>query len=123
MNSVLVQQILTDKILVSRESAHRLREALSSLLRSCPADTDDPDVSVAVTVDFAGIEGITPSFLDELISIFEELLSQGSGRDRPAMVVRHPPTRLSLKFEAVARGHDLVVAALPDGSWRLGQPG
>lgn len=122
MSSVLVHQILTDKILVSRESAHCLRDALSSSLMSCRSGAGSTGDPALVTVDFAGIEGMTPSFLDELISIFEGLLAHANEGCRAVLLVAHPPTRLSLKFEAVARGHEMVVEALPDGSWRLSQP-
>jgi len=73
----------------------------------------------SVTVDFNGVEGIAPSFLDELLTIFESLVGTATNGDKPCLVVANPPTRLSLKFEAVGRGHGMSVQALPDGSWLL----
>jgi hypothetical protein len=72
-----------------------------------------------MAVDFEGIEGIAPSFLDELLSIFESIIGLDTSDPERRLVVANPPTRLSLKFEAVARGHGMAVRALPDGSWLL----
>ncbi len=85
-----------------------------------PARTrENPSGTTSIAVDFEGIEGIAPSFLDELLSIFESLIGEETGGREPCLIVANPPTRLSLKFEAVARGHGMSVRALPDGSWLL----
>ena len=76
-----------------------------------------------MAVDFAGIEGIAPSFLDELLSIFESIIGVESGARARSLVVLNPPNRLSLKFEAIARGHGMSVRANPDGSWLLTDAG
>ncbi|MGD2108196.1 MAG: hypothetical protein PVI86_02270 [Phycisphaerae bacterium] len=73
----------------------------------------------SLTVDFAGVEGMAPSFLDELLLIFGSHVGGGAdGRER-CLIVANPPTRLSRKFEAVARGHGMSAQALADGSWSL----
>jgi len=105
---------LKDKILVSRESAHLLQSELSTLLGAMTASGPRE-----VVLDFEGVEGIAPSFLDELISILEAQLRASGDRRNHAIVLAHPPARLSLKFEAVARGHKLSVQTQADGSWRL----
>jgi len=113
-----VNDILKEKILISRESARLLEDPLSALLESTKAPANASQTT-PVTVDFEGVEGIAPSFLDELLSVFESLVgSETNGRER-CLIVANPPTRLSLKFEAAARGHGMSVTALPDGSWRL----
>ncbi len=118
MRALRVTDVLRDKILVSRESAHLLEDALNAMM--APATTPgSPSGTTSIAVDFEGIEGIAPSFLDELLSIFESIIgSGGSGLER-RLVVANPPTRLSLKFEAIARGHGMSVRALPDDSWLL----
>ncbi len=118
MCTLRVNDILKDRILVSRESAHLLEDALSAMIAAAKA-SGKPSGPTAMAVDFEGIEGIAPSFLDELLSIFESVIgSDTSGLER-FLIVANPPTRLSLKFEAVARGHGMSVRALPDGSWLL----
>ncbi len=118
MRALRVNDVLKDKILVSRESAHLLEDALNAMMARATTP-GSPAGTTSMAVDFEGIEGIAPSFLDELLSIFESIIGSGpSGLER-RLVVANPPTRLSLKFEAIARGHGMSVRALPDGSWLL----
>ncbi len=118
MRTLRVNDFLKDRILVSRESAHVLEDALRAMMTAArtPGDTSG---ATSMAVDFEGIEGIAPSFLDELLSIFESIIGSKTDAGERCLVVVNPPTRLSLKFEAVARGHGMSVRALPDGSWRL----
>ena len=118
MHTLRVNDVLKDRILVSRESARLLENALSVMMAGA-ATSGEACGTMLVAIDFEGVEGIAPSFLDELLSVFESLIgaeNRGVGR---SLIVANPPTRLSLKFEAVARGHRLSVRALPDGSWSL----
>ena len=118
MRTLRVNEVLKDRILVSRESARLLEPALSEMMVHERAPEDAPG-NAPVTVDFEGIEGVAPSFLDELLLIFESLMgTETNGRER-CLVVTHSPTRLSSKFEAIARGHGMSVHALPDGTWHL----
>ena len=118
MRALRVQDVLKDRILVSRESARLLEEALNAMM--APATTpENASATTSMAVDFEGIEGIAPSFLDELLSIFEAIIgSETHGLER-SLIIANPPTRLSLKFEAIARGHGMSVRAHPDGSWLL----
>jgi len=118
MNTLRVHDILKDRILVSRESARQLEAPLVAMLAAQKTPADASEVS-PVTVDFEGVEGIAPSFLDELLQIFESLVAKKPSDDSGHLIVANPPTRLSSKFEAVARGHDMSVRALPNGSWSL----
>jgi hypothetical protein len=113
-----VHDVLTDKILVGRESARRLEDALKAMIAGVKTAADSP-ASSAVTVDFDGVEGMAPSFLDELVTIFESLIGSETADGKRNLIVANPPARLSPKFEAVARGHGMSVRALPDGSWIL----
>lgn len=118
MPTLRVQDVLTEKILISRESARVLEDALKSMTDAAKTagQTSEPP---PVTVDFLGVVGISPSFLDELLSIFESVMGDKTNGGRRRLIVAHPPTRLSLKFEAVGRGHGMSVQAMPDGSWLL----
>lgn len=118
MHTIRVNDVLKDRILVSRESARLLEAPLSAMMVSARTPGNASNTT-PVAVDFEGIEGIAPSFLDELLSIVESILgTEDNGRER-CLIVANPPTRLSLKFEAIARGHQMSVRALPDGSWFL----
>ncbi len=118
MCTLRVNTVLRNKILVSRESAHLLEAELGAMMSSAAAPLE-ARVASQVTVDFEGVEGISPSFLDELLSIFESFIAAETDERERCLIVANPPTRLSLKFEAVARGHGMSVRALPDGSWFL----
>jgi hypothetical protein len=118
MRSFRVQDVLTDKILISRESAR----ALEGPLRAMWFDDNRPESasgSTNLAVDFAGIEGMAPSFLDELVTILEFIIGVGAKSQGRSFLIVNPPTRLSSKFEAVARGHGMSAQAQPDGSWLL----
>jgi hypothetical protein len=118
MRTLRVHDVLKDRILVSRESARLLEGELCDMMASAATPGEARDVT-PVTIDFEGIAGVAPSFLDELLSVFESVIgADANGGERCLMVV-NPPTRLSLKFEAVARGHGMLVRTLPGGSWLL----
>lgn len=98
-------------MLVTRSSARLLAPMLASAVAGGTAE---------VVLDFVGVEGITPSFLDELLAVLHE--SVWGGAQHVRVVVRNPPTRLSSKFEAVARAHDLVATSSDRGGWVLERP-
>lgn len=112
-----IRDLLGDPILISRESARLLERPLAELLKNGAGREDSPPTQV--TLDFQGVEGIAPSFLDELITICESLLESQDPDRKPRLIIAHPPTRLSLKFQAVARGHAMSAVALDDGTWQL----
>jgi len=116
MPTLRVNDIIKDKVLVSRESAHLVEDALRALMVA-PRDDADSSNASSLTIDFEGVEGMTPSFLDELLTILECLAAAQTNAPSCHLIVANPPARLSRKFEAVARGHRLFVRALPDGSW------
>ncbi len=122
MHTLRVRDVLKDKILVSRESARLLEDALGAIMagKSTPGGRSD---TTRLTVDFEGVEGIAPSFLDELLLVFESIIGSDTNGVERRLVVANPPARLSLKFEAIARGHGMSVRALSDGSWVLTDSG
>jgi hypothetical protein len=69
-----------------------------------------------IILDFEGVEAVSPSFVDETVAVVEEFLQSIESSGSRILFV-HPPTRLSAKFQAIARGHDLVIAELDDGAW------
>jgi hypothetical protein len=113
-----IQDVLHDRILISRESARQLAEAMKSALERATPPAG-PEGEMTMIVDFAGIDGVSPSFVDELVSVFESLIGPTHGGHPRSLVVASPPTRLSSKFEAIARGHGMAIRTNPDGSWCL----
>ena len=108
---VRVHDVLEDKILVSRESARQLWDVVR---RALAGAGNEP-----LVVDFAGVEGLAPSFLDELLGAIDAPDTRAEDHEGARLIISHPPARLSLKFEAVARGRSMSIEALPDGSWLL----
>jgi len=116
--TIRVRDILKERILVSRESARQLEEAVRSL-SACGQGSENTSNGDELIVDFEGVEGIAPSFLDELITIVEAIVRDDSQRTWKRLMIANPPTRLLLKFEAIGRGHRMSIHAQPDGSWIL----
>lgn len=116
MQTIRVHDLLPEMILVSRESARLLERSIHEMRRTIDSDSDS---GLQIVVDFVGVAGIAPSFMDELVRVFEGAVGADRARSAWSLVIANPPTRLSSKFEAVARGHAMSIQALPDGSWIL----
>ncbi len=106
-----IRDVIQDRILVSRESARLLGAPLRQLVGQGTLQAGSPPRG-DVTVDFEGIDGMAPSFLDEFLGVLESTVGTGA---RILFVAQ--PARLSLKFEAVARSRGLRVAQDEGGRW------
>jgi hypothetical protein len=93
-------------VLVTRESAHALRELLA-------ASRFDPRQTV---LDFAGVEAVTPSFFDELVGEIVDVLGDRAG---VTVSLVNFPTRLSTKYEAIARGRNITLGEPTPGRWDI----
>ncbi|MBI3954290.1 MAG: STAS-like domain-containing protein [Chloroflexi bacterium] len=107
MSAVKVYDLLGRRVLVTRESAKAIGPALRQALSE-----DQQEVAL----DFSGVDGVTPSFLDEVVAIIEALLGEAV---RMRVILLNPPTRLSLKFQAVGRAHGVLIRELDNGNWLL----
>lgn len=118
MKTLKVHDFLRDKILVSRESARSLEAQINALMKP---DQDPTGVAQRLNpiIDFEGIEGVTPSFLDELLIILKSLEGAPSASEGQDLIIANPPMRISSKFEAVARGHGMNLELQRDGSWKI----
>ena len=94
MRSIEVFQFLQRKVLVTRESASMIREAINS---SVEADGE-------VNLDFTGIDAMTPSFVDEVLGIIDDA-KVASNRHELRVVFLHTPTPLSTKYLAIGKRH------------------
>lgn len=109
MSALRLHDIVNSRVLVTRESARLMEPLLHQAIK---------DGSTEVTLDFEGVDGVTPSFLDEILGIFDKVLTQ-HGKSDPCIRVIHPPTRLSSKFAAVGRGRGFLIAESVDASWTI----
>ena len=110
MITVKLWETLQKKVLVTRESAHVIAEAL----RASPAN-GEPNVAI----DFTTIEGVTPSFVDETLTIVKEWIGQQRDQRQWSILLVAPPARLTLKFAAVAKAHELEIKETTSGTWIL----
>jgi len=108
-----LHDLLHRRVLVTRESARSLEAFLSSSL-----DLALPEIRI----DFAGVEGVTPSFIDELLGVLKGATASASANGR-RFVFANLPTRMSEKFAAIARGRNLTLRVGGDESWTFGARG
>lgn len=101
-----IHDIVPKRALVARESAWPIRDALGQ--------TGSLE---QISLDFSGVDAVTPSFVDELLTILAARVDAGNGAF--SLLVVSPPTRLSEKFSAVARAHAMTIRELESGSWEL----
>jgi hypothetical protein len=108
MRTIEIFQLLRRKILVTRESASTVREAIESSIK----------VDGEVTLDFSGIDGVTPSFVDEMLAIVEDARTASSRREI-RVIFSHAPTPLSSKFIAIGRRHAAKMSQSTSDAWEI----
>jgi hypothetical protein len=108
MGSVKIYDIIPKRALVTRESARLVRDSLAAAVA---------DRASEVILDFSGVEAVTPSFVDELITVLGEVA--GPKKTNFRIVFLNPPTRLSEKFLAIGRGHGLRISESDPGTWTI----
>ena len=113
MGSLKIFDLVRKRVLVTRSSARELESDLADALVEGDGE---------VTLDFAGVDGLTPSFLDEILSVLEEAALK-SGGSQLRIEVTNSPTQLSSKFAAVGRGHGLVAREFGDRTWIISNHG
>ena len=107
--TVQVFELLRRRILVSRESARAIEPHVAAALAEGPGE---------LILDLSGVEGLSPSFLDETLLVVEKHLPD-AGQDRLRVTIENPPTQLSSKFAAVGRGHGLTIEESAPGVWTI----
>lgn len=110
MESLKIRDVLGKSVLVTRESARSMERELVAAFDAGRG---------RVQLDFSGVEGLTPSFLDEMLAVLAGLVSADEEGEILIRIV-NPPTRLTAKFEAVGRTYDLTVTE-SEGGWLIGR--
>ncbi len=109
MAAVRIHDILSSRVLVTRSSARELEQAIRDAVHLGGEQLE---------IDFLDVDGITPSFLDEVITVLERVLGEIK-ENQPQIIVVNPPTRLSAKFAAVGRSHSLEIVERGPHRWEL----
>ena len=107
MKSLRVHDFLVRRALVTRESAHDLERHVLEML-------DPSDESLAL--DFANIDAMTPSFLDEALFVIAEAVSRKASHVSELMFL-NPPTSPTAAVRAIARAHGILLEESPTGDW------
>lgn len=97
MSGLALHDVLRNRVLVTRESARGLAPVIETAIREARG---------ALKLDFSRVDGITPSFLDELLSVVEQAFAR-LNLDSFRVEILNPPTALSAKFAAIGRGREL----------------
>jgi len=109
MKTIKVYDIVQRRALVTRDSAKVIREALASVIAENASE---------VAVDFSGVDAVTPSFVDEVLSVVDQAMSEARNRSL-RVVFLHSPTRMSAKFVAIGRGRGLSMRESESGAWDI----
>ena len=109
MTSLRVFDIVGQNVLVSRESARSVMEALA---------TSETVGDRTLSLDFSGARGVAPSFLDEALLVAEEHI-RDCGQPDATIIFVQPPTTLAAKHHAIARAHGRTLVATEDGDWEF----
>lgn len=112
MSGLALHDVLKNRVLVTRASARTLAPAIDAAIS---------DSQEALKLDFSRVDGITPSFLDELLSVVEEAFARVNV-DSFRVELLNPPTALSAKFAAIGRGRDLHLTEAAE-SWTIERRG
>jgi hypothetical protein len=108
MLKLRVHDLMHRKALITRESAEAVKEALSTAFKT----------SDEVALDFADIDAMTPSFVDELVGSVDKALRSAPKRNA-RLVFLNVPTRLSAKFAAIGRAHRAEMFEPTSGEWEI----
>ena len=107
MKTLKIFDLLRKRNLVTRKSARTIQPVFAAAVGQGNGE---------VGLDFAAVDGLTPSFFDETLSVVEECVQSCPGAHL-RVVVTNPPTQLSSKFMAVGRGHRLTMKVAESGAW------
>jgi hypothetical protein len=107
MTTLRIFDLVQKRVLVSRDSARTIQPQLVAALA---------DGLGELVLDLSDVDGLTPSFFDETLSIVEEALS-ARPESKFRLTVKNPPTTLSNKFRAVGRVHGLTVEESEGIGW------
>ena len=112
MLPVKIYDLLHKQVLVSRDTARAIQPQLVAALVEGQGE---------LVLDLSDVDGLTPSFFDETLSIIGEALPPGS-ESRFRLTILNPPTKLSNKFKAVGRVHGLTAEERDGVGWII-EPG
>jgi STAS-like domain of unknown function (DUF4325) len=112
VQGILISEVSGTGTLVTRQAARTLYASMEGQL---------PQKGTEVQFDFSNLQALTPSFLDELITILGERFRKYHAV-QPQVMLANLPERLSVPLVTIGRAHRLEVVQKPPGTWRLQWP-
>ena len=107
--TVRIHDLCPRRALITRDSARPIGRAVVEAISGC---------GHRVALDFSGVDAVTPSFVDEVLIVLDEALTEAERASLQLSFV-NPPTRLSAKFAAVGRSHNLSIEEVGPREWLI----
>jgi hypothetical protein len=100
-----VRQLMNRRVLGDRSTVPLLHKAL-----------EQEAMTGVITLDLVGVDGMSPSFFDELLIRLAEL---STSNPSTKIMISSVPTRLSPKFVAIGWSHGLAIDEREPGEWLI----
>ena len=113
MNTIELYKIFNKRVLVTRQSARSIASDIENALGGGAGK---------IVLDFTDVAGVTPSFMDETLSVIEERAKAQNGAAL-SIIIENSPTKLSSKFAAIGRAHGLDMREVDGATWVITKSG
>lgn len=113
VNTIELYKIFNKRVLVTRQSARSIASDIENALSGGAGK---------IVLDFTDVAGVTPSFMDETLSVIEERAKAQNGAAL-SIIVENSPTKLSSKFAAIGRAHGLDMREGDGATWIITKSG
>ncbi len=101
------------RALSSRRTARSIQPIVSAILENGSGNG-------SLTVDFANMAAVTPSFFDELLRVIKDsVLPDSTGG--PVIDLINTSEHQFARFRAVCRAHEMTTEEISPGHWRISQ--
>ena len=101
------------RALSSRETARSIQPIVSAMLANGNGNG-------SLTVDFAKMAVVTPSFFDELLRVIEDSMPPDSV-SAPVIDLVNTSAHQFARFRAVCKAHGMTTKEIGPGHWRISQ--
>ena len=102
------------RALSSRETARSIQPTVGAMLANGNSDG-------SLTVDFAKMAVVTPSFFDELLHVIKDSAPPDLA-GVPVIHLTNTSAHQFSRFRAVCRVHGMTTEEIAPGHWRISQP-